>query len=51
MLIKELAVSTANDTSSKGFEARMEKLAAKWEVKREKRKQAGWEHSMCLKCF
>ena len=33
--------------SSKDFGA----LIEKWAAKAEKRRQAGWEHSMCLKCF
>ncbi len=35
------------DDASSDYDAHLEK----WQAKDEKEKQAGWVHSMCLKCF
>ena len=41
------AMSVANDSNSEKLDAADDK----WLAKYEKQKQAGWVHSMCLKCF
>jgi len=41
------AMRAAHITNANDFDA----LIKRWAAKRQKRKQAGWEHSMCLKCF
>jgi hypothetical protein len=43
---RDEAMSSAKLTSGD-----LDALSEKWRAKYEKQKQAGWVHSMCLKCF
>ena len=43
-------MSTTKKTADQHPE-QFDTLMEKWRAKKEKQKQAGWEHSMCLKCF
>jgi len=47
-------MKTQDDADSKEERPLIEEYASKaqkWAAKAEKRRRAGWEHSMCLKCF